>query len=71
MPLTQADIGDTVGLSTVHVNRCLQTLREMSLITMKHKAVLINNLERLMDYTDFNPNYLHLEGRQATAYDVN
>ena len=71
LPLTQADIGDTVGLSNVHVNRSLQTLREMGLITFKHKAVIIGDLERLMDFTGFNPNYLHLEGHQPTPYDVN
>ena len=33
LPLTQSDIADTLGLSNVHVNRSLQTLREMGLIT--------------------------------------
>lgn len=70
LPLTQADIGDTVGLSYVHVNRCLQTLREMKLITVKHRAVFIIDLARLMEFTKFNPNYLHLEEHQATGKEV-
>lgn len=68
LPLTQADIGDTVGLSYVHVNRCLQTLKEMDLIALKHKSVLIKDLDRLREYTGFNPNYLHLERYQQTAH---
>ena len=71
LPLTQADIGNTVGLSIVHVNRSLQTLREMGLIQLKNRAVCILNLEKLMDFTGFNPSYLHLEGRNRTAYDIN
>ncbi|RYC28967.1 Crp/Fnr family transcriptional regulator [Lichenibacterium minor] len=62
LPLTQADIGDTAGLSYVHVNRCVQTLRDMGMITIKNRAVVINDLDRLMKYTSFNPNYLHLDG---------
>ena len=33
MPVTQAEIGDATGLSTVHVNRTLQELRGDGLIT--------------------------------------
>jgi CRP-like cAMP-binding protein len=70
LPLTQADIGDIVGLSYVHVNRCLQTLKEMRLIILKHKTVSISDLDRLMDYVGYNPNYLHLERRYDGASDV-
>ena len=71
LPLTQADIGDAVRLSYVHVNRCLQTLRETGLVTLKHKALVIDDFDRLMDYAGFNPNYLHLEEHHTTAYDIN
>ena len=33
LPLTQADLGDTLGLSTVHINRVLQQLRRENFIT--------------------------------------
>lgn len=65
LPLTQADIGDTVGLSYVHVNRCIQTLRDMELITVKSRTVVIQDLDRLIKYTGFNPNYLHFDGTQT------
>ena len=34
-PLTQAELGDALGLSTVHVNRTLQDLRGEGLITLQ------------------------------------
>src|SRR5215203_3975018 len=33
MPITQAELGDATGLSTVHVNRTLQDLRGHGLIS--------------------------------------
>jgi CRP-like cAMP-binding protein len=35
LPITQEELGDTLGLSTVHVNRTLQALRAENLITLK------------------------------------
>ena len=35
LPVTQAELGDAFGLSTVHVNRVLQDLRRDSLITLR------------------------------------
>jgi CRP-like cAMP-binding protein len=46
-PLTQDELADTLGVSTVHVNRMLQQLREDGLITLKGKTLVILDLERL------------------------
>ena len=35
LPLTQAEWGDALGISTVHVNRTLQDLRGEGLITLR------------------------------------
>ena len=59
-PLSQNDIGDTLGLSVVHVNRTLQELRGLKLVSWKHKRVHIPDVERLKAYAGFDPNYLHL-----------
>ena len=69
--LTQSDIGDTLGLSNVHVNRCMQKLREMGLITISLKSVVINDVERLKDYAGFDPSYLHLDQDHRDVNDVN
>lgn len=60
LPVTQQELGETVGLSTVHVNRVLQRLRGEGLITLKGKHLVILDVERLMAFSDFRPNYLHL-----------
>jgi CRP-like cAMP-binding protein len=65
LPITQEELGDTMGLSTVHVNRTLQELRGKGLIESKGKLVVIDDLERLMRFADFNPNYLHGHQRGA------
>ncbi|HEX2257132.1 MAG TPA: Crp/Fnr family transcriptional regulator [Afifellaceae bacterium] len=59
-PVTQEDLGDTLGLSTVHVNRTLQKLRDDGLITLRGKALTIPDPDALKRFAGFNPNYLHL-----------
>ena len=67
LPLTQQELGDTLGLSTVHVNRSLHVLRTENLITLKNKSVTILDTESLFEFSGFNANYLHLLGKQSTA----
>lgn len=62
LPITQAEIGDALGLSAIHVNRSLQTLRAQGLITLHHRELVINDPNRLTAMCGFNPNYLHLTG---------
>jgi len=70
-PLTQNDLADATGLTSVHVNRTLQELRKDRLIELERKQLQILDLERMMDVAMFNPNYLHLdhEGRHLDAND--
>ncbi|MFE1597507.1 Crp/Fnr family transcriptional regulator [Methylobacterium sp. ID0610] len=65
-PLTQADVGDAVGLSTVHVNRSLQTLRAEQLISWQGRSLEILNWKRLVAVADFDPAYLHLDKSAAS-----
>lgn len=60
LPLTQAELGDTLGLSVVHVNRVLQSLRDDGLISFRRRKLAILDLTRLQAFADFTPNYLHL-----------
>jgi CRP-like cAMP-binding protein len=62
LPITQAELGDTLGLSTVHVNRSLQALRHEGLITLEGRHLRILDPERLFAFSGFHPNYLHLQG---------
>ena len=58
-PITQADLGDTVGLSTVHVNRTLQELKGKKLIASRRWLFEVLDVERLIEFSDFDPSYLH------------
>jgi CRP-like cAMP-binding protein len=62
LPLTQAELGDALGLSTVHVNRSLQELRGDGLIQLRGGSLTILNWEGLKTAGEFDPNYLHLDG---------
>jgi CRP-like cAMP-binding protein len=59
-PLTQAEFGDALGLSTVHVNRTLQDLRGDGLITLRSNSVTVLDWDRLREAGEFDPTYLHL-----------
>ncbi len=65
LPVTQAELGDALGLSTVHVNRVLQDLRRNGLITSKGRRLLIEDWPRLQEAGDFDPAYLHLRAREG------
>ena len=60
LPLTQEELADTLGMSGVHMNRTLQDLRGQGLISVKGKAVTINDWERLKQLAQYDPDYLHL-----------
>ena len=61
LPLTQSDLGDTLGLTPVHVNRMLQRLRMEGLIDLSRGRLHIPDVPKLMAVTRFEPNYLHLD----------
>jgi len=65
LPVTQSELGDTTGLSSVHVNRSLQELRRRGLIELKGRRLTILNLPRLRVVAEFRSNYLHLGNRAA------
>ena len=57
--LTQQDLADALGLSVVHVNRVIQALKEIGLIRIRERTVVIANLARLEAFAEFDPAYLH------------
>lgn len=58
LPMTQTDIGDAMGLSTVHVNRTLQQLRAKRLISLRSHVVVVHDWSRLQAVAEFDPSYL-------------
>jgi CRP-like cAMP-binding protein len=70
-PLTQTMIADISGLSTVHVSRTFQMVRDEGLMEIRDKVLTIHDLQAAMSACQFNPGYLHLnrEGRHLDAND--
>jgi CRP-like cAMP-binding protein len=64
LPVTQTELADATGMSTVHTNRSLQELRAMKLITWQRTTLTIPDLAALAAVGDFDQTYLHLRPRQ-------
>lgn len=58
LPMTQAEIGEALGLSTVHVNRTIQQLRRRKLIAMAQGSVTILDMAGLAATAAFDSTYL-------------
>jgi len=63
LPLTQEELGDTMGLTSVHVNRVLQRLRAEGLLSLARGQMTLHDIDRLREIAGFDPNYLHLDRR--------
>jgi CRP-like cAMP-binding protein len=61
LPLTQADLADATGLTSVHVNRMLKRLRDDELLTFRGGVVVIHDWPGLQRAAEFDPTYLYLE----------
>jgi CRP-like cAMP-binding protein len=58
LPLTQTDLADTLGLTSVHVNRVLQGFRRDQLITLEQRRLTLLNVEKLQVMSGLTQNYL-------------
>jgi len=65
LPLTQAEIGDTLALSAVHVNRTLMEMRRLKLVTFQNRQAVIHDFAALRTAAGFDPHYLHIEGEST------
>jgi CRP-like cAMP-binding protein len=60
LPLTQTELGESLGLSAVHINRSLQQLRSEGLFTWQNQVLDILDWEGLRRRASFDARYLHL-----------
>ncbi|WP_375382895.1 Crp/Fnr family transcriptional regulator, partial [uncultured Sphingomonas sp.] len=70
LPLTQNDLADATGLTSVHVNRTLMDFRRQGLVELERRRLRLPDMPAMMAATGFNPLYLHLdhESRDIDAY---
>jgi hypothetical protein len=67
LPLTQVELADVLGLTSVHMNRILQGFRRDNLIKLAHHRLTLLDVERLQEIAGFNQNYLHLGSAPTEA----
>jgi CRP-like cAMP-binding protein len=61
LALTQTDLSEICGLTSVHVNRVMRSLREERIVTFRDSLVEIHDLARLARQGQFDPDYLYLD----------
>jgi CRP-like cAMP-binding protein len=70
LPVTQEQLADATGMTSVHANRTVRQMRDEGLVVWKGKTVTIPNLDALKTAALFNPNYLHRD-RDGRRFDAN
>ncbi len=66
--MTQEQVGDATGLTSVHVNRTLQSMRSEGLVTTSKQRVTIADWAGLQTAGDFSRAYLHQSRQAAWAW---
>lgn len=61
LPMTQEQLADATGLTSVHVNRTLRAMDESGFVVREKRSVKIIDWERLAEAGDFTSDYLHLD----------
>jgi len=62
LPMTQEQLADATGLTSVHVNRVLKGLEADGLISRRRRHIHFPDWRALQDVGDFSRAYLHLPG---------
>ncbi len=58
IPQTQVDLADAAGLSTVHMNRTIQDLRELGVLMKNSRPIMVSHWDRLVEIGKFDGRYL-------------
>lgn len=67
LPMTQEQLADATGLTSVHVNRVLKVLEADGLITRKRRNIHYADWRALQDAGDFTRRYLHISDQETLA----
>jgi CRP-like cAMP-binding protein len=66
LPLTQQELGEALGISTVHANRTIQHLKDLGLVRILDRRVVIADLAQLEQFAEFDAGYLAVWPLQPT-----
>ena len=67
MPMTQADMADLLGLSAVHVNRCMQQLRATGMLSVSGGRAKVHDFQALASASMFEAAAYYLQPRLQMA----
>jgi CRP-like cAMP-binding protein len=70
LPVTQAELGDALGMSEVYTNRMLRRLQSEKLIVYDNRKLRIPDLDALKRAAEFDERYLHLDGAPQAVRDT-
>lgn len=65
LPLSQLLLADSLGMTTVHLNRVLKELRQTGAMTLQRGSLTIVDPAKLVRIAGFDENYLHRRLRRA------
>ena len=69
LPMTQEQLGDATGLTSVHINRTIKQLEAEGLIErISPRSITIGDWKKLAEVGDFDSHYLHLEDGEAARH---
>jgi CRP-like cAMP-binding protein len=60
LPISQSQLGETLGVSVVTVNRMLQALRRTGTMEFRERVLTVRDWDGLRQIGEFDPRYLHL-----------
>ncbi len=63
VPLTQVQLGEVLGLTSIHVNRVLKVLRARDLVDKRRDCLTILDWRKLTSLAGFSAAYLHVDDR--------
>lgn len=67
LPLSQQDLADALGMSTVHISRTFSALACQGLVRRHHFHIVILDPQRLAEMADFDDRYLNCDKRILTT----
>lgn len=67
LPITQAQIADAMGLTSVHVNRTLQAMRGERILRTERRTIYVEDWDRLVAIAEFDPEFLLIEDLPRAA----
>lgn len=68
LPVTQTQLAEILGMTAIHVNRMIRSLRERGWVVFNRHEIVIQDWPNLVNLAEFDPSYLHLDEIEEPAF---